>query len=422
MARILYLSPLPPEPTGIAGYSRAVLEELRETGFTRRHRVETPWPLRGRVGELVRASDLAVYHVGNNMAFHRDIYALAVSHPGLLVLHDVALDDLARALIAVDDPLGPPTRAEAMVAARTLGRSAPDMDEPLRVPWCALVARRSLGVVVHSEFGRRYLAAFGCRTPTYVVPHPLVESSRSLRRARREAPGLRRQALAENGGVLIGVLGDLGQAKGIGAVLEAAARLERPVHVAVVGRRIPMYDAEEVVAASRIGDRVTVAQDVSDSEFLAWLHACDVVVNLRYPHRGEVSGTLIRALHAGVPVVVSATGTYLDWPEDVVVRVPAGPPDPGALVAALRPLVEDPGRRGALGERARAHIARYGAERATARGYERAIESTLGLVRDPGRVALSRWAAALADCGADAGAVNRGLGMGYAAALEELFG
>jgi glycosyltransferase involved in cell wall biosynthesis len=418
MARIVYLSPLPPERTGIASYSRAVLSGLRASGFSRRHRVEPRWPLRGRVDEDVVGADLAVYHLGNNMEFHRDIYAMAVRHPGLVVLHDLALDDLGGALLAVGDPLGPPTRAEALEAARTI--EAPDVDEPLRIPWSASVVRRSRGVIVHSRFGRRYLEAFGSRTPVHVVPHPLVEDARALRRARREASRLRARALVGEGGVLVGVLGDLGRAKGMEAVLQAVARLDRSVRVVVAGRRIPMYDAGAVVTSSPAADRITLAPDVSDAEFLGWVHASDVVVNLRHPHRGEVSGTLIRALQAGVPVVVSGVGSYLEWPEDAVARIPAGPPDVDALTAVLRRLVEDEAHRRDLAERARAFVARYRAEDATTRGYEAAMESTLRLIRDPARGAMARWAGALAQLGADTSVADRGLGVDYAAALEEL--
>jgi glycosyltransferase involved in cell wall biosynthesis len=418
MARILYLSPLAPAPTGIATYSAAVLRELRATGFARRHRIEAPWPLRGGIEEQARSTDLAVYHVGNNLDFHRDIYAMAARHPGLLVLHDVALDDLGGALLAVRDPLGGPTRVEAMDAAAVLSAAGRVVDEPFRIPWCAYLVRRSRGVIVHSEFGRRYLGAFGARTPVFVVPHPLVETERSLHRARRRAARLRARFPDR---VLVGVLGDIGRAKAIGQVLEAVARLDPSAHLVVVGRRIPMFDVErEVIRPSGHGRRATVVPDVADRDFLAWLAACDVVVNLRHPHRGEVSGTVVRALQAGKPTVVPAEGTYLDWPDDAVVRVPPGPPDPDRLAAALRPLVEDPARRAAVGGRARAHVAALRAERATARGYAAAVESTLGLIRDPARGALARWAGSLSDLGASPEAAARGLGAGYAESLAEL--
>ena len=417
MARILYLSPLPPAPTGIATYSAAVLRELRAIRFTKGHRVEAPWPIRGRIEERAAEADLAVYHVGNNLDFHRDIYALAARRPGLLVLHDLALDDLGAALLAVGDPLGGPTRVEALEAAGRLG-AAGELDDPLRVPWCAYLVRRSRGVIVHSEFGRRYLESFGVRTPVFVVPHPVIEAERTMRRAHRRAARVRARF---PGRVLVGVLGDIGRAKAIGAILEAVARVGPPAHLVVVGRSIPMFDVErEEIGPSGHGDRVTVAHDVTDRDFLAWLAACDVVVNLRHPHRGEVSGTVVRSLQAGKPTVVPATGTYLDWPEEAVVRVPAGPPDPEVLAAALAPLVADPARRAAVGARARAHIEALRRERATARGYAGAIEATVRLVHDPARVAMSRWAGALVDLGASAETVDLGLGRAYGESLAEL--
>jgi glycosyltransferase involved in cell wall biosynthesis len=176
-------------------------------------------------------------------------------------------------------------------------------------------------------------------------------------------------------------------------------RLDLPVHVALVGRRISGYDVEEAVRRSGL-DRVTVASDVSDRDFYAWLQASDIVVNLRHPHRGEVSGTVVRAMAAGKPVVVPATGSYLDWPQEAVVRVAGGPPEPGALAGALNPLVRDPDHRAAIGGRAASHVGRLRRRRATTRGYRQAIEATLALVNDPARRGAERWARSLASVGA----------------------
>jgi hypothetical protein len=52
-----------------------------------------------------------------------------------------------------------------------------------------------------------------------------------------------------------------------------------------------------------VGDRVTVHHDVSDDDFRAWLVAADIAVDLRFPHRGEVSGSLSMAMVAGTPTI-----------------------------------------------------------------------------------------------------------------------
>ena len=416
MARVAFLSPLPPAPTGIATYARAVLEQLQASDAAREHEIEPVWPIGRAADRTVWESDVAVYQLGNNVEFHREIYVLAVRHPGVVVLHDLALDDFVRALIDLEDPLGPRSALEARAARARLEASGMEVGGPLATPWCALAVRRARTVIVHSEFGRRYLEATGCRTPIVVAPHPVIDAreGRAQRRAERRVA-----ARAAGGEPLVGVLGDLGPAKGIEAVLAAVASLREPVRVALVGRTIPGFDPEAAVAARGLADRVIVERDVGDAVFEAWVRTSDVVVNLRHPHRGEVSGTLIRAMREGKPAVVSAVGTYLDLPDDAVVRVPAGPPDPGALAEALGPLVSDPSLRRRVGDRAAAHVAEIRRADRTARAYVEAIDRVVELARDPERRALARWAGALADLGA-VGEPGLRYGVRYAEALREL--
>jgi glycosyltransferase involved in cell wall biosynthesis len=411
MARIAFLSPVPPARTGVATYASDVLRDLATTGFTKRHRLHVPRPNESLDAAVAR-SDLAVYHLGNNHRYHGEIYRLAVRRPGLVVLHDLALDDLVRGLIDARDPPGYRTEAEAIAARRALGTFVPE--GPLDTPWCALAVRRARGVVVHAPFGRRYLEAFGCRTPIHVVPHPVPPpvSARVRRRARRISA-------RHPGRVIIGVLGDIGRAKCIDSVLDAAGLMGDNVHVAVVGRRIPGYDVGAAIKNRRMTGRVTVVHNVRDVDFMAWIVASDVIVNLRHPHRGEVSGTVVKGMRVGKPVLVSSVGSYLDWPEGTVVRAPAGHPDPSVLAETLDPLVRNPGLRAAIGRSARDLIDRQDRNNATARDYGSAVEQTLRLLRDPGQATVERWAAAWADLGAVSAGARR-LSGDYLEALDEI--
>jgi glycosyltransferase involved in cell wall biosynthesis len=412
--RIAYLSPMPPAPTGIATYSAQVLASLKEIGFGKRHHIDVLWPLDPRVDETVASADLAIYHVGNNAQFHGEIYRLAIRNPGLVVLHDLAIDDLVRWFRDTGDPLGARAAGEAEPARLNLYEARPDIQGPLETPWCAHLLRRARGVVVHSVFGVEYIAAIGSRTPTFVVPHPVIAPPRAARRAPKRAREIREQM---GDAFLIGVLGDVGGSKGIDAVLDAVGQMDQDVRVAIVGRRIPGYAVEEEIAGRHLDERVTVAGDVSERDFYAWLQASDVVVNLRYPHRGEVSGTLVRAMAAGKPVVVQAVGTYLDYPEDAVVRIPPGEPDPSALADALRTL-QDPEVREGIGSRAREEMERLRSDQATAHGYEHAIDASLELLRSPVRSATARWASALA--AADPGREGVDLGLRQVERVKEI--
>jgi glycosyltransferase involved in cell wall biosynthesis len=415
---VAFVSPMPPAPTGIATYSRAVLDGLKAIGY--RRPIDVVWPARPQDEVTVRSYGLAVCHVGNNVLFHGEIYRFALARAGLVVLHDLGLDDLVKGLLAEGDPAGIRAWREAARMAPRLSIPESRIHEPLAQPWCADLVRHARGVIVHSEFAARYLRDFGCATPVFVVPHPPVERPEDLVAAARRAPEVRARAGAGPGEVLIVAPGDLNRAKQLDALVAAIASLPSNVRLALVGRAIPDFDAPAAVGAAGVGDRAFVAADVSDGEFRSWIAAADLIVDLRYPHRGEVSGSLARALQAGKPSVVSATGTYLDLPQDAVATVPAGPVDPRELAAVLRELAADAGRRARLGERARALAAeRYTIER-TARGYERAIEATLALALDPTRLALPRWARVLKEIGVRDEHVAEGFGVSYVRGIEEL--
>jgi glycosyltransferase involved in cell wall biosynthesis len=415
---VAFVSPMPPAPTGIATYSRAVLGGLRYIGY--RRRIDVVWPVRPRDEVAVRAHGLAVYHIGNNVQFHGEIYRIAVGRPGLVVLHDLGLDDLVKGLLAEGDPMGHRAWREAARRAPRLSLPEARIHEPLAQPWCAHIARHARGVIVHSEFAKRYLRDFGCATPVFVVPHPPVERERNLAEAHARAPALRARAGVARDDVLVVAPGDLNRAKQLDAVLAAVASLPVSVRVALVGRTIPDFDAPAAAREADLGERVTIAADVSDDEFLGWIAAADVVVDLRYPHRGEVGGSLARALQAGRPTVVSATGTYLDLPEGAVARVPAGPVEPAALAALLGDLAAGRERRARLSAGAASFAAERYTVEATARGYARAVEETLGLALDPGRLALPRWARALNDLGVGQEHVAEGFGVSYVRGLQEL--
>ncbi len=413
---VIFAGPLPPAPTGIATYDRAVLDGLDRIGATERLRMHTAWPLHPNDAGRFPGYHLGVFQLGNNVEFHLEIYRAAFLTSALVVLHDLALDDFVRGLKAAGDPLGYMASREAARLRHEI--SDPDVirNEPLRDPWCAHVARRARGVIVHSDFGRRYLQSFGCRTPVFVVPHPVIEAPPAFERARLRARELR--AGVGDPAFLVVAPGDMNEAKQLGALMRAATGLGEHAHVAIVGRRIEGYDPASEIEAARADARVSVHADVADEDFRAWLSAADAVVDLRFPHRGEVSGSLSRAMQAGAPAVVSATGTYLDVPDDAVLRVAAGPADVEELARTLGRLRDDPGLRARVGAAAAAHVEHLRVGEVTARGYERAITETLALVRDPARKAMAIWGKSLVDVGITEEMVAEGTGMEYTRALQ----
>ena len=82
-----------------------------------------------------------------------------------------------------------------------------------------------------------------------------------------------------------------------------------------------------------------------------WLRRADVYVNLREPSLESASASLMRQLPRGKAVLVSNSGFYAEFEDDVLMKVAPG--DDAALRRTLRRLVDDDELRRALGTRAR---------------------------------------------------------------------
>jgi glycosyltransferase involved in cell wall biosynthesis len=413
--RVASLGPLPPAPTGIATYHRAVLDGLARIGFTERLPIDPVWPVRDTDFATVPSYRLAIDHLGNNADFHLAIYRMVWEAPGLIVLHDLSLDDFVRGLMTSGDKLGFVAMREALEAREQMSLPESLANEPLRIPWIGAVARRARGIVVHADFCRRYLEDLGCRTPVFVIPHPPVESAAAVAEA---APAGARMRESTGAGTLVVAPGDINEAKQLDALLAAVKTLPDDVHVSIVGRTVETYDFAPIARASGLGHRLSLETNVTDATFLAWLAAADIVVDLRHPHRGEVSGSLARAMQVGRSAIVSATGTYLDSPDGTVLTVAPGEADPAELAARIAELVADPGRRGRMGATARAYMADLAAREVTAHGYAEAIEATMRVVDDPVGPNMRRWADALADFGLTEPDLVEGFGLEFARALE----
>jgi len=90
---------------------------------------------------------------------------------------------------------------------------------------------------------------------------------------------------------------------------------------------------------------------------------------------GETSGSVIRALSLGKPLVVSDVGWFSELPDDAVLKVPVDEYEVATLEAALGFAAEH-GMQ--LGANARAYVEREHALPDVADAYVRAIESAAG--------------------------------------------
>jgi len=180
------------------------------------------------------------------------------------------------------------------------------------------------------------------------------------------------------GDPLIGCFGFLNMNKRIPQLLEAFASLRRTrpgAKLLLVGAAGERFDVGRRLERLGLTEGVERLDYVPEARMWSLMAACDVLVNLRYPTMGETSGSVIRALSLGRPLVVSDVGWFSELPDDVVLKVPVDEYEVATLEAALT-LAAD--RGAALGENARSYVEREHDVGLVADRYVAALETAAG--------------------------------------------
>jgi len=349
--RVAFFSPLPPARSGIADYSEALVESLRPL-------VELEVFSSAQRAFDATQFDIAVYQVGNN-AHHDFVYETALRHPGVVVMHESNLHHLITDL-TIRRGDWDAYLAECEYHGGAVARAYAERVRKLEVgPDYEGVAmtRRLLenarGVVVHSRFMRDETRTAGYRGPVAVIPHG-AWIPRADRMAYRHRLGL------DGTTALVGIFGFLKPYKRIAESLRAFRRLVRVAPAAkmiLVGEAHPEFPVNAMIRSMGLDANVRVLGFTPIDEFVGYLAACDIVLNLRYPTVGESSGTLLRSLGLGKAVMVSEVGSFQEFPDDVCLKVPVGAGEEEMIFEYLNLLVSRPEAARALGERAKNYVA-----------------------------------------------------------------
>jgi glycosyltransferase involved in cell wall biosynthesis/SAM-dependent methyltransferase len=345
--KVAFFSPLPPTRSGIADYSAALLDELKKLVDVE---VFTSKPASFRAGDY----DVLLYQVGNNV--HHDFcYETALEHPGVVVVHEANLHHLVAditikrgdwdAYLREVEHEGGPEALEFGQRVRRL-EVGPDYEG---LPMLRRLLAGSKAAIVHSGCVESELVDAGFTGAVARIPHGawIPQASRSEFRDRL---GL------DEAAPLIGIFGFLKPYKRIAESLRAFRRLVR-VHptakMILVGEPHPELQLQSMIQSLGIGAFVRVLGFRPIDEFVGYLAACDIVLNLRYPTVGENSGTLMRALGLGKAVMVSDIGSFSELPDSICLKVPVDANEEDYLFEYLNLLVSRPDARRTLGAKAR---------------------------------------------------------------------
>ena len=373
--RLAYVSPLPPQKSGIADYSAELVPELaawydielvvdqdpvvdpRLASFPQR----SPAWLRAHAHEFQRV----VYHFGNSPV-HGHMFELLRDVPGIVVLHDFYLSNVLDYL--EHDRVLPQGFLRALYASHgytgLLGHRQAGRNRGVwKYPANRGVLDHATGVIVHSEFPKQLAAQWygeGAGSDWRSVPllrgkpeHSATPEARAAARARLKL---------RDSDYLVCTFGMLGPTKLNEELLDAfiASPLAHDPHCQLVfvgqndsGR----YGADllKKIKNSPCADRIRITGFADAATYADYVIACDTAVQLRGSSRGETSAAVLDCLLYGAPTIVNAHGSTASIDPALVLMLP-DVVDPTELAAALARLHGDPQLRAELGARALAYM------------------------------------------------------------------
>lgn len=392
--RLAYVSPLPPERSGISDYSAELLPELARhyhiDVIVAQSRIDSPWI---NANCLIRSVewfernhglyDRVLYHFGNS-TFHQHMFGLLKTIPGTVVLHDFFLSGIvAHMEFHGIQPLAWVNELYAAHGYKAV-ESRFSVHNKAEVVWkypCNLsVLRDAVGVIIHSEHSRRLATQwYGAGDQEQWADIPLLRvpdhSQPADKLAAREKLGLGKNDF------VVCSFGLLGPSKLndrlLSAWLESPMGSDRNCVLIFVGENeggdYGVRLSHEIKSSEK-SSRVSITGWNDADTFKAYLTAADVGVQLRTLSRGETSAAVLDCMNYGLATIANANGSMADLPEDGVLKLPDAF-EVSELTEALTDLWRDPERRERLSQKAKAIVKTRHSPRYCANGYAKAIEA-----------------------------------------------
>lgn len=378
--RIHWVGPLPPAETDIASMTVRILPALSERAevvlwtdaerwdpaLERHARVRRydagahfPMPLDGL--PPVTGPEVVFFQIGNSWLYHAGPLNLARRVPGVVVLHDLGIQDLLSGMLANGHFEERVYRSEMArwyggagrdTAERVLAHRVTPAEAASTMPLFEIALPKAVAALTHTEPGWQRVSERAI-VPAWLLDLPYAPG--------REQPAER----APDGPLRLVQFGYLAPNRRLDQVLEALALVKGRVaaELEVFGT---LWDERHVrgkIAELGLTGQVHLrgfAEEVALDAALAQAH---LVFNLRNPSMGEASGSQLRIWNASALSVVTDLGWYASLPDDCVLKVPASD-DVAALADLLVRLDRDRGLCATMGAAGRTRLlARHTPER-----------------------------------------------------------
>jgi glycosyltransferase involved in cell wall biosynthesis len=365
--KIALFSPLNPVTSGISDYTEELLPEMAkhldidlyiDKGYqpVNREIVENfpIIPFNRKTFDPGKYDEI-LYHMGNSYDPHRCIYEALLEFPGIVVLHDYLFQgfyaekyfadkDFASYARLQEQYYGDKGRRIASHIAHRLPDPIWDIEEGIDYPLNEEIISHARALIVHSDFVRRKLSGF-CDLPIQAINH----HGHQLKNF--DNVGIRAGLGISADEILILSTGFINRNKRLHISIPAVCALDIPgVKYLVVGK-----DGSNLLrrVVDESNKNIIIKGYVPLDELEGYISAADLCINLRWPTMGESSGSLMRMMGYGKPVLVTDCGSYSDLPDYTVLKIDADIDEKEMLERCLQELIRDRDFRCSLGREAR---------------------------------------------------------------------
>ncbi len=390
--KLAYISPLPPEKSGIADYSAELLPELSRhydiDVIVAQETIADSWINANcavRQVNWFRANahryDRVLYHFGNSH-YHQHMFDLLVQIPGIVVLHDFYLGHVVAGMDLQGINPHRWTRelhhAHGYAAVQERFHTQNMGDIAFKYPCNLSVLQQAIGVVVHSNFARQLAEQWygqGWSQHWGILPMLRVPAVSVNKSVARQALGLADDAFVV---CSFGMLGSIKQNNRLlDAWLASALTQEKNTFLIFVGENTTDDYGEQILKTidnSGLAAQIRITGWTDSATFRHYLAAADVAVQLRSRSRGETSAAALDCLNYGLPTIVNACGSMAELPIDAVWMLPEDFSD-ADLTQAIEVLWKNPDKRQSLGNQAQQFLHTHHAPRDCAAQYATLIET-----------------------------------------------
>ncbi|MBD2725439.1 glycosyltransferase [Nostoc sp. FACHB-892] len=402
--QIAFFSPFPPAKSGIADYTQDLLPSLGQHINLDLYHDDSYLPDINISNNLFSHSEFEerlkcqayegiIYQIGNS-SYHSYMYSQLMRYSGISVLHDYYLGGLINYMEARCPELGVKFSNElehsygkdrAIKILKLLKTKDLDVNEKLSEIGIYVNRRiftRSLGVILHSKWAYNSAIKEFANDNNYIVHIPqivpkYVVKEKSLRDQHKEL-GL------PNDKLIISTFGFINNTKRPLQLLYAFKKYlatQPNAFLVLVGGTdyLGTINIEDEIIKLSLQGQVKVTGYINMLDFYRYIEVSDICLNLRFPFNGESSASLLRILSVGKPTIVTDIGSFSDFPNDVVLKIP----QPGQcdeveeILKALVLLTQNSDHRNSLSQNAYKYIAEEHSPERCANLYSEFIQQVL---------------------------------------------